>query len=107
MRGENGRKSRLQQNTRQRTKKVLTSQEGRDVVKWRELTLFVYIAFLGLPPILVRAMSCDPSLFSRSFLVINELSALITSTSNPARAPVLVPELDFYRRAPLLSSIVI
>jgi hypothetical protein len=26
-----------------------------DVVKWRELTLFVYTAFLGLPPIVARA----------------------------------------------------
>lgn len=36
-----------------------------DIVQWRELTLFVYTAFLGLPPIDGPCMARDGALFSR------------------------------------------
>lgn len=60
---EMGKGSRVQEKTSEIPE---LSQDGRDVVKWRELTLFVYTAFLGLPPILARVLSRDVTLFSRA-----------------------------------------
>ena len=44
-----------------------------DVVKWRGLTLFVYTAFLGLPPIVARACHVMPLFFRGRLIHIGPL----------------------------------
>lgn len=58
-----------------------------DVVKWRELTLFVYTAFLGLPPIVARACHVIPLFFRGRLIHVGPLprhSSRLSVSSTPS-----------------------